>query len=957
MKIAIHSKINFKPESSDTNSFASLAEDFSNFDLSIDEIANHIGLGHSFCAQHNGRRKRKNFIASNIAAVDMDGGMTIKEALENVYVKNNAGIVYPTWNNTPTHNRFRIVFFFERTITNIEMMENLYTGLIRKFGGDGACKDACRIFYGNKKEKTLVLGNVLSNELLDELIMLGAEKRQRAEQGESESIKAGISTTRAERHLVLDQMVETISGSIETVANLKKGTVVRCPFHIDKTPSAFITESRSGTKGIHCSKCTKTFWPQSISFKEFQSYDFNKMDSDLHAIEFSKDPYSYLDGNAPLEFFNDDGRVVLPGSARRLTDIKVVPGITLVRSPKDTGKTHKLAQAFQACKAEGLSVLLIGHRQSLISSIAKRIGLDCYLDRKDSDGNPIPVSSHYAICLDSIPRLLDLRMHHFDVIIIDESEQVFSHLTSDTLRKQRRDCFLKMERLLKKARTVIACDADLGYLTLSAIASARDGELPVQFYVNRYKATNKEVDIYSSENQLLSELIRAVKSGGRYYVCCNSKKKAEIIEKAISALAEVNLRVILITGDNSQLPKIRQFIDNIIEEALDYDVIVSSPTLGTGIDITFPGNAQLIDGVFGFFSARINTHFDVDQQLSRVRNPKFVKVWISPERFTFEIEPDVIKHNCVDLGELPDVQISYDENDIKVFDYDDRLLSLYAEVLSLQRASKNNLKQHFIDLKIQNGWKVNMLEADESGTNMGRDARKAARLELNRTKTETICSAPRINNETEQALSKLAVLHAQDQARLHRYRLEEFYGERVTPALVELDNNGTYRHKLRLLATYLAKNESAKEAQLAASAISTLSKSNELDAQSLLRELFSSAGLIDAYGYFIKGQTVCNAELQTFKNLCIQRKISIESLLKISVRADISTKPVTQLGEFLREIGCSWNKALKRDVDGQRINFYTLNFEEYEIARKYAESINERRSFVNEAPTITNYRK
>lgn len=957
MKIAIHSKIDFKPESSDTNSFASLAEDFENLDLSIDEIVSHIGLGHSFCAQHSDRRKRKNFIASNVAAVDMDGGMTIKEALENAYVKNNAGIVYPTWNNTPTNNRFRMVFFFERTITDIETMENLYTGLIRKFGGDGACKDACRIFYGNKKEAPIVLGNILSNELLDELIILGAEKRQRAERGESEGVKAGISTTRAEQHLMHNQIVNTISGSSEVVENLRKGTVVHCPFHVDKNPSAFITESRSGVKGVHCSKCTKTFWPQSINFKKLQDYDFYKIDSDLHTIEFSEDPYNYLDEHAPLEFFNNDGRVVLPGSAHRLTDIKLVPGITLVRSPKDTGKTHKLAQAFQVCKDEGLSVLLIGHRQSLISSIAKRIGLDCYLDRKDFDGNPIPVSSHYAICLDSIPRLLDLTMHHFDVIIIDESEQVFSHLTSDTLRKQRRDCFLKMERLLKKARTVIACDADLGYLTLSTIASARDGELPAQFYVNRYKAKNKEIDIYNSENQLLSELIAAVKSGGRYYVCCNSKKKAEIIEKAISAAVGGNKRVMLITGDNSQLPTSRRFIDNIVEEALNYDVIVSSPTLGTGIDITFPDNAQLIDGVFGFFSARINTHFDIDQQLSRVRNPKFVKVWISPEKFAFEIEPDVIKRNCVELGELADVQFSYDENDIKVFDDADRLLSLYAEVLSLQRASKNNLKQHFVDLKIQNGWKVNMVEPDESATGIGRDAHKAARLELNRTKAEAICSALQINSEMAQALSRLPLLRAQQQASLDRYRIEEFYGEQVTPALMKLDNDGAYRRKVKLLATYFARNESAWNLKFPLTVIPTGAISNELETQFLLRELFSSAGLIDAYGYFIEGKTVCNADLQTFKNLCIQRKISIESLLKISVRADISTKPVTQLGEFLREVGCSWNKALKKDVDGQRINYYTVNFEEYEIAKKYAESLNDRRSFVNEVPTITNCRK
>jgi hypothetical protein len=41
----------------------------------------------------------------------------------------------------------------------------------------------------------------------------------------------------------------------------------------------------------------------------------------------------------------------------------------------------------------------------------------------------------------------------------------------------------------------------------------------------------------------------------------------------------------------------------------------------TGIDITFPDGACFVDRVFGFFFSFINTHTDIDQQLSRVRNP------------------------------------------------------------------------------------------------------------------------------------------------------------------------------------------------------------------------------------------------------------------------------------------------------------------------------------------------
>lgn len=60
------------------------------------------------------------------------------------YVRRYAAIVYETPSSTPEHNRFRIIFALARTITTRGEMERAYTGAIRKFHGDGACKDACR---------------------------------------------------------------------------------------------------------------------------------------------------------------------------------------------------------------------------------------------------------------------------------------------------------------------------------------------------------------------------------------------------------------------------------------------------------------------------------------------------------------------------------------------------------------------------------------------------------------------------------------------------------------------------------------------------------------------------------------------------------------------------------------------------------------------------------------------
>ncbi|MBB5371078.1 MULTISPECIES: hypothetical protein [unclassified Janthinobacterium] len=577
MKIAINEKIDYKPENGDSAAFWSLANEFSNVDISLEELAHHINMGHSFCAQHEGSRKSENFICAGYLAVDIDSGTTLAEALENEWVKRYAALIYVTWSHTDTYNRFRIVFELNRVITDAQEMRAAFIGLIRKFGGDHSCKDVCRIFFGSKGRQQFILGNTLPNDILDDLIENGKIKKVNAESGDETN--AGTSAIRSSRQLDVDHIVKTAEGSFEQVKTLPRPTRVHCPFHIDKHPSAFITESRNNITGVHCTVCNETFWEKSISQRHLQNFDFYQIDADLNFIEYHEDPSNMYGDDAPKEFLSNDDRTIRSGNEKRLTDIELTDGIILVRSPKGSGKSFQLSKIVQQCKVLEKSVLLIGHRQSLIAALAADLGLTCYLDQEDKYGERITVSKYYAICLDSVPKKLDLNFHKFDVIIIDESEQVFSHLTADTLKRQRRECFLKTERYLKNASTVIACDADLSYLTLSVIAASRNGEMPTRFYVNRHKQSGRDIEIYNSENQLLSELISSVNTGGKFYVTCNSKRKADQIAKAIEDTAMREVKIQLITKDNSQSNEIRHFVANIKTEITKFDVVISSPSL------------------------------------------------------------------------------------------------------------------------------------------------------------------------------------------------------------------------------------------------------------------------------------------------------------------------------------------------------------------------------------------
>ena len=93
-----------------------------------------------------------------------------------------------------------------------------------------------------------------------------------------------------------------------------------------------------------------------------------------------------------------------------------------------------------------------------------------------------------AVCLDSLPkynepyierfdgkRPIYRRDPPFDLIIIDESEQVLGHLLSQTIESRMgiERCFDALMYEVANAKAVIALDADLGLVTAHAMQAMR----------------------------------------------------------------------------------------------------------------------------------------------------------------------------------------------------------------------------------------------------------------------------------------------------------------------------------------------------------------------------------------------------------------------------------------------------------------------------------------------------
>ena len=391
------------------------------------------------------------------------------------------------------------------------------------------------------------------------------------------------------------------------------------------------------------------------------TYDFASFESAMRAISEGNAPkpspeYSifrhYAAGTFQLKTadirFSKDQFLQLPGLSK---------GLTLIKSPKGTGKTHYLIHALKKVmfthgeKANDLKwleeetdseepyhtsnrVLLIGHRQALIRELCQRLGLNCYLDdpmvwrvqrgESQEEGryvSPVAVDKlpRYGVCLDSLWRVKD---QTYDLILIDESEQVLSHFLSDTIGEDRYELFEQLKGLISKSTSVVALDADLGWATantLIGLCRHRDPKTKPQrlsVYVNEWAKAGDPIHLYVTRDQLFHKLSESLAKHERIFLASNSKTKVKALRESIAKLGKKlrrRLKIITITSENSKTTEVQKFITNIKREIRNYDVVLTSPSLGTGVDITFENNAREIDSVYGVFENLINTHTEIDQ--------------------------------------------------------------------------------------------------------------------------------------------------------------------------------------------------------------------------------------------------------------------------------------------------------------------------------------------------------
>ncbi|MCT7310072.1 hypothetical protein N5J06_03895 [Ralstonia sp. CHL-2022] len=961
IKVATNTVVKNKPERDDRAAWTALTRNFKNHNLSVSELIDSIRAGYAFCAQHRNSRKSSNFQCMQVLAVDIDSGMTLESALQSEFFRQFGSFIYTTFSHQPDAHRFRIVFVMETPIVTEERMRAAYNGIIRKFGGDRSCTDACRMFFGAEGCEVHFIGQTLPVKQVEYLIELGETQTDARSKKKGPADETERYTCRSSDALHVDEIVVTERQGSQLLADLPSRTRVFCPRHDDRHASAIVVTSKANQNGVFCSACARTFWPPMYKRDHLLSFDFDDFEGTLLDVAHEEHPFEWLDDDAPAEYrqmtegagvFERDSRYLAPKLAnsndgdespgnQQARGNEIPPlvrnGVTFVRSPKGTGKTEWLDQVITQLKAEGLSVLLIGHRQALLHSLAGRLGLHCYLDRFPENADPALIRRYYAVCLDSLHLKLKPWRDKFDVIIIDESEQVYSHLTASTLGEKRKSCFETLHHYVKVAGRVVLCDADLSWLTVNVTDTLRAGKGPAYAYLNRYrKEAGHNLYLYGDKDQLTERVLAAVEAGGKQYVACNSKDEAKTIAKMLNHKFGSKRRIQLITSDNSSTNEAQAFIRAISVAVADYDVLIVSPALGTGIDISVDVDAHKFTHVFGLFDAGITTHFDMDQQLSRVRKVKEQHVWVSPAIRFIEYEVDAVRNSLLANGELPELLKGYTVNGKPEYDTDNKLLDVFAQVISMRNASLNNLRQHFIRLKQNEGWTIVEVPLPEAKPTELIALKKAARADVKEERINAIVNAKRITGGEFEKLRNKQDASLAEKVQAQRYWISEFYGvKEVTPELVALDDHGRYQECVRLYSRFTATAAQRLGFAMAEKDKPTVNRKGYQRKCDLLRKLLQASCVADGDGLLDTFVQIETRTLQTFVKVVEEEMTDIGLVLGVNVRDDLRTKPMSQLRGFLGLLGLQFGKAHVRYEGKKKIYSYSLDLDSLELMETY----------------------
>ncbi|NET58981.1 MAG: DUF3854 domain-containing protein [Symploca sp. SIO2E6] len=619
-------------------------------------------------------------------------------------------------------------------------------------------------------------------------------------------------------------------------------------------------------------------------------------------------------------------------NSKRLADVIKLPlsGTVVIKSDVGTGKTF-LVQKLRE-KHPSVRFLNNGHRISLLRNLSKRLKTELYSKLNSRDYGSVLALS---ITADSLWKLAN-NLEKYGFVFIDEAAQYLWHLlNSKTLKERRHEILQVLEFVVRNAQLLILADAHISDEVVEFFMNMRpEGEQP--FIINnKWGAGGRNVFWYEGKNYsaLYAETEGLIEQGKKLYFCSNSKSAIKKMERdLLKRFPKLETEIRAIHGENSGSPENVAFLENINDLIGEVFVLLCSPSLSTGVDIS----TEHFDAIIGIFYGLNQTAEDCIQQLWRIRPNIPMHVWVAshPSFGYRETNHRKIREDILSNNRNNSIILKIDPNTGEKGAEKEWQLDIYCRLKAKRNRSINNLRQ---DLKLLLQSMGNEIIPMGSSEDKGIYKRlKIARDEIDEahylqvSNSADISFSVYLNRKNQDYLSPEELLECE------KFRIKDFYGKEVTPELVRMDDGGRLAPKiLEFEGAISAPGEPIiKDGQEIPSAPPILARKDSSDRENypfswdwgnrslrwFARERLGFHALLRRLRQGEEYSSL-DEDVQQLAQLAKQNSASIKSVLGFLIREEDSPNKI--VGMLLQQLGLSSQSRQER-AGGKRIRKYSL---------------------------------
>ncbi len=529
----------------------------------------------------------------------------------------------------------------------------------------------------------------------------------------------------------------------------------------------------------------------------------------------------------------------------------------------------------------------------------------------------------YGVCVDSLHHESQARFNPNDwtndIVIIDECDQVFWHLLNSGTEVQKRRVSV-LKNLKQLVQNVLGSSQGKIYLS-SADVSDNDvkyvlslaGECRVNPFVivNNYRHNAGNCYNYGGKNpkDLIAALDKAIATGGHHLLCCSAQKvKSKWGTQALEERFRRKfpyLRILRIDSESVADPSHPAFgcIAHLNEILTQYDLVIASPSLETGVSIDIKGH---FDAVWGIFQG-VQPVNSVRQMLARLRETVDRHIWVRKQGMgtvgngstsmgvLLGSQHTATRANIALLSVADNADLSYiDQN------FQPESLQTWGKRGCVINVEMRRYEESVLAGLVTDGYTIiDVDDIDEDESKGVLEEVKAASEQLYATECQAISDADELS-QTE--LKKLQDKRAKTKTERHQQRKAELsrrYEIDVTPELVEKDDDGWYpqlrmHYYLTLGREYLT-NRDAKRAKAQLEAGENAIWKPDFNKGQILSAVMLMENL-NLLQLLTPGKQLCSSDqrMQEFKAIAVEHRYLIKNYLNVTISEKLTPVAIAQ---------------------------------------------------------------